>query len=82
MEKHYNNRNKENSYKTPGLRVEVGENFGAALRKFKKKVDDSGILIEYMKNQYFEKPSVERKRKRGAAIARYKKKLRNKLDSL
>ena len=60
-----------------GLRVEVGDNFNAALRKFKKKVDDSGLLMEVLKRQHFEKPTTERKRKKGAARARWLKQLRD-----
>ena len=63
--------------KVPGLKVYVGENFNADLRKFKKKVDDSGVLIEYLKRQYYEKPTTERKRKKGAAKARLQKQIRS-----
>lgn len=60
-----------------GRRVELreGEDVGRALRKFKKKVDDSGILDELRKREFFEKPTTERKRRHGAAVNRYKKKL-------
>jgi small subunit ribosomal protein S21 len=60
-----------------GLVVEVRDgNVNVALRKFKKKVDDSGRLIEVIENQFYEKPTTERKRKKGAARARWLKKLR------
>ena len=58
-----------------GLRVEVGDNFNAALRKFKKKVDEAGLLIEVLDRQFYEKPTTERKRKKGAARARWLKKV-------
>ena len=69
------NRNKERSR---GLKVVVGENMpiGVALRKFKQKVDDSGKLEEVKKRMFYEKPTTERKRKKGAAQARWRKKLR------
>lgn len=51
--------------------------FNTALKKFKQKVDDSGILEEIRGRMYFEKPTTERKRKKGAARARWLKKLRN-----
>jgi small subunit ribosomal protein S21 len=60
-----------------GLRVEVGDNFNASLRKFKKKVDDSGLLMDVLKRQSYEKPTTTRKRKKGAARARWLKHLRN-----
>jgi small subunit ribosomal protein S21 len=68
-------RNQNNRVK--GLRVEVGDNFNAALRKFKKKVDESGLLMEVLKRQQYEKPTSVRKRKRGAARARWLKHLRD-----
>jgi small subunit ribosomal protein S21 len=61
-----------------GLVVEVrDDNVNVALRKFKKKVEESGKLIDSVKRQHFEKPTTERKRKKGAARARWLKKLRD-----
>ena len=60
-----------------GLIVEVKEgNINVALRKFKKKVDDSGKLMDMLSKQFYEKPTTKRKRKAGAAKARWNKKLR------
>ena len=60
-----------------GLVVEVrDDNVHVALRKFKKKVDDGGKLIDLIARQFYEKPTTERKRKAGAAKSRWKKKLR------
>lgn len=52
------------------------DNLNVALRKFKKKVEDSGKLVDVLAHQYYEKPTTERKRKAGAAKSRWKKKLR------
>jgi small subunit ribosomal protein S21 len=52
------------------------DNVERALRKFKKKIQDSGLLDELRSRETFEKPTTERKRKKGAAKARWKKKLR------
>ena len=60
-----------------GLRVEVGDNFNSSLRKFKKKVDDSGLLEDIRAKMAYEKPTTERKRKKGAAKARLRKQLRD-----
>ena len=61
-----------------GLYVEVKDgNVNVALRKFKKKVDESGLLVEVVKRQHFEKPTTEKKRKKGAARARWLKHLRD-----
>lgn len=69
-------RNLNNHKIVKGLTVEVGDNFNAALRKFKKKVDESGLLMEVIKRREYEKPTTERKRKKGAAKARWRKQLR------
>src|SRR5207253_9643188 len=50
----------------PGLaEVRVGENetFKSALRRFNKKIQQSGILAEARRLEHYEKPSVKRKRK-------------------
>jgi small subunit ribosomal protein S21 len=66
---------KPNSSK--GVTVEVrDDNINVALRKLKKKVEEGGVLIEVLERQHFEKPTTERKRKAGAARARWLKKLR------
>jgi small subunit ribosomal protein S21 len=48
--------------------VVVGENesFESALRRFNKKVQQDGILAEARRREYYEKPSVLRKRKEAA----------------
>lgn len=51
--------------------------FNTVLKKFKQKVDDSGVLEEVRSRMFYEKPTTERKRKKGAARARWLKKLRN-----
>jgi small subunit ribosomal protein S21 len=48
-----------------------------ALRKFKKKIAESGLLEELKERAHYEKPTTERKRKKGAAQARWRKKLRD-----
>ena len=51
--------------------------FNTVLKKFKQKVDDSGILEEVRSRMFYEKPTTERKRKKGADRARWLKKLKN-----
>ncbi len=43
----------------------MGENetFESALRRFNKKIQQSGILAEARRREHYEKPSVKRKRK-------------------
>lgn len=60
-----------------GIVVEVrDDNITSALRKFKRKVDDSNKLEDIKARMFYEKPTTERKRKKGAAKARWNKKLR------
>jgi small subunit ribosomal protein S21 len=64
------------SNRKKGITVEVRDgNIMSALRKFKKKVDDSNKLIDVIKRTSYEKPTTERKRKKGAARSRWLKKL-------
>ena len=48
--------------------VVVGDNesFESALRRFNKKVQQEGILAEARRREFYEKPSVLRKRKEAA----------------
>jgi small subunit ribosomal protein S21 len=50
-------------------------NVDRALRKFKKKIQESGILDDVRANEFYEKPTTERKRKKSAAANRWNKKL-------
>jgi len=49
--------------------VQMGDNesFESLLRRFSRKVRQDGILREVRHREYFEKPSVERKRKAAAS---------------
>jgi small subunit ribosomal protein S21 len=51
-------------------------NVDKALRKFKKKIQTSGILDDVRAKEFYEKPTTERKRKKSAAQNRWQKKLR------
>ena len=56
-----------------GLRVEVkNNNVDFALRKFKKMVKNSGMMLELKKKAYYEKPSKKRREKRNLQKLRYK----------
>jgi small subunit ribosomal protein S21 len=60
----------------PGITVKDNESFESALRRFKKQCEKSGILSDIRKREYYEKPSVKRKKKALAARKRLMKKLR------
>ena len=49
-----------------------GESADSWIRRLRKKVNNSGILKEARKKEYFEKPSAQRRRKRMEAISRCK----------
>jgi small subunit ribosomal protein S21 len=63
--------------KGTGVTVKDGENINQALRRFKRKIEDAGTLDTLRSKEFYEKPTTERKRKKGAAKARWKKKLRD-----
>lgn len=48
-------------------------NVEKALRKFKKKIADSGLLIELRARETYEKPTTARKRRKSAAKNRWRK---------
>jgi small subunit ribosomal protein S21 len=52
-------------------------NVDKALRKFKKKIQDSDLLNDLRDREFYTKPTTERKLKAGAARARWNKKLRD-----
>jgi small subunit ribosomal protein S21 len=58
-----------------GITVRDNENINQSLRRFKKKMEEAGTLDTLRKKEFYEKPTTERKRKKGAAKARWKKKL-------
>ena len=66
---------KEKRYDGNRVTVKDNENITQALRRFKRKIEDSGLLDTLRKNEFYEKPTTERKRKKSAAVNRYKKKL-------
>lgn len=61
-----------------GRRVQVhDDNVEKALRKFKKKIIEQGLLQEVRDRQEFVKPTTERKIKRSQAKRRWQKHLRS-----
>jgi small subunit ribosomal protein S21 len=61
-----------------GRKVQVHDNnVEKALRKFKKKISDSGLLQEVRERQEFVKPTTKRKVAMSQAKRRWKKHLRD-----
>ena len=67
----------DNKIRGSSVLVRDGENINQALRRFKKKVEEAGTLDTLRKKEFYEKPTTERKRKKGAAKARWRKTLRS-----
>jgi small subunit ribosomal protein S21 len=59
----------------PAVRVRDNEPFEVAVRRFKRTCEKAGVLTDVRKKEFFEKPSMERKRKRAAAVKRQEKKV-------
>jgi small subunit ribosomal protein S21 len=55
--------------------VVVNDNVEKALRKFKKKVQESGLLQDLRARESYEKPTTARKRARNSAKRRWQKRL-------
>ena len=67
--------NRQNDFAPKGLRVEVRNNdIGGAMRRFKKKVQDDGLLQEVKERQHYVKPSTRKRKAKAAARARWLKK--------
>ena len=52
------------------IKVGKTESLDAALRRFKRSCQKSGVLSEVRKREHYEKPSVKRKKKSEAARKR------------
>jgi small subunit ribosomal protein S21 len=52
-------------------------NVEKALRKFKKKIQNSGLLLELRERETYTKPTTRKKIKKGQAKSRWKKYLRS-----
>ena len=69
---------RKNKRKKPmqGLRIDVyNNNVEGALKKFKRKVKDSGLMVELRDRQYYEKPSEKRRREKNLSKSRQKYKV-------
>ena len=73
MAKH-NNFN-DNRIKGRTVSLRDGDDIQKALRKLKKKVEESKVLEEVRNREAYVKPTTKRKRAQAAAKARYRKKL-------
>lgn len=64
--------------KGTGIFVRVRNNdLDTAIRVFNKKVKDNKLIIQIKENEYYEKPSIVKRRKRMASILRSRYKIEN-----
>jgi small subunit ribosomal protein S21 len=76
------NRRNENEYSKRGLFVEVRNNdVGRAMRKLKKMVTTEGLVKELRAKEYFEKPSLRKKKEKAAARKRWLKQKAKDIDN-
>lgn len=69
--------NFNNTLKGRTVTIKEHENINQALRKFKRKVDESGVLETAKEKEAYIKPTTARKKAKAAAKARWRKKLRD-----
>ena len=60
----------------PVIKVKDNDPFEIAMKRFKKQVEKAGILTELRRREFYDKPSVRRKKKAAAARKRAIKKLK------
>lgn len=66
------NKFEKNNEGPQGTRVIVTNNdFGKALRRFKKKIAEEGILQELRQREYYESKGTKRRKAKEAAIRRF-----------
>jgi small subunit ribosomal protein S21 len=62
------------------VRLQEGESLESALRRFKRKVQTEGIIMEVKRHSYYLKPGEKRRVKQAMARKRARKKIRNERD--
>lgn len=59
-----------------GVKIRENETIEEAIRRFKRECERDGILKEIKKREFYESPSVKRKRKMAESRRRQKRRLR------
>ena len=63
------------------IRIDDSENLEKAIKRFKRMVEKEGIIREWKKREYFEKPSTIKNRKKKALERKIAKKVRKMQNS-
>lgn len=66
-----------NTLKGKSVTLKEYENINQALRRLKRKVEESSVLEVVKSKEAYVKPTTQRKKAKAAAKARWRKKLRN-----
>jgi small subunit ribosomal protein S21 len=78
----YNNKKREPEQKE-GLTVTVRDgNVEKAIRIFKKKVVESGLLLEIRERQFYESKGTRKRKAKAAATRRFKRKMQKRKEEL
>ncbi|MBN1868036.1 30S ribosomal protein S21 [Candidatus Sumerlaeota bacterium] len=67
------------------VNVDEGESIERALKRFKKECQKTGILTELRRREFYEKPSIKRKRAQETAVRKYRRrmqKIQSKLEMM
>jgi small subunit ribosomal protein S21 len=66
-----------NNFNGRSVTIKEYENINQALRRFKRKVEESGVLEVIKDKEAYIKPTTARKKAKASAKARWRKKLRD-----
>jgi small subunit ribosomal protein S21 len=64
----------------PVIKIKESESFEGAMKRFKKTCEKAGILTELRRREYYDKPSISKKKKEAAARKRALKKARRSMN--
>ena len=70
------NRYEEGGVSIAYVKVDDGENLEKAIKRFKRMVEKEGIIREWKKREYYEKPSTIKNRKKKSLERKIQKKIR------
>lgn len=62
------------------IKLKDNESFESAMRRFKKQVEKTGTLSDLRRREFYDKPSVRRKKKDVAARKRALKKIKRQVQ--
>ncbi|WP_460056350.1 30S ribosomal protein S21 [Spirochaeta dissipatitropha] len=63
------------------IKIDDSENLEKAIKRFKRMVEKEGIIREWKKREYFEKPSTIKNRKKKSMERKIQKKIRKAQNS-